>query len=126
MSIPPRKTHETAQHLTDNVLQSAEQAVESTRNFASESLGKAGDKVRELRRDIPPAMENLGAKAQEFAAKGKELAADASARVREQATQYVDATERYVHEKPVKSVLMGVAAGAALATAALLAARKRD
>ena len=32
----------------------------------------------------------------------------------------------YVHEKPVQSVLIGVAAGAAIATAALLASRKRD
>lgn len=126
MNTTPRKAADAAHNVTDDMLQSAEQAVASTKNFASDSLGKAGDKVRELRRDIPPAMDKLADKAQEFAAKGKELASDATARVRDQVTHYADATERYVHEKPVQSVLMGVAAGAALAAAALLAARKRD
>lgn len=126
MNTTTRKASDAAQQVTDDVLQSAESAVESTKNFASDSLGKAGEKVRELRRDIPPAVNKLTDKAQEFAAKGKELASDATARVRDQVTHYADATERYVHDKPVQSVMIGVAAGAALAAAALLATRKRD
>ena len=61
-----------------------------------------------------------------FVAQEHELAADATTRVRDQVSHYAKATEDYVHEKPVQSVLIGVAAGAAIATAALLASRKRD
>ena len=118
MNTTPQKATEAVSNTTDKVLKTAESAVESTRAFASDSIDKAGDKVRELRRD--------GSKAQEFAAKGKELAADATTRVRDQVSHYAKATEDYVHEKPVQSVLIGVAAGAAIATAALLASRKRD
>ena len=126
MNTSPRKAADAAHTLTDDILQSAGQAVESTKGFSSDVLGKAGEKVRELRRDVPPAMDKLADKAQAFAAKGKELASDATTRVRDQVTHCADATERYVHEKPVQSVLIGVAAGAALAAAALLATRKRD
>ena len=126
MNTTTQKATEAVSNTTDNVLKTAENAVESTRAFASDSLDKAGDKVRELRRDGSKAVDQLGTKAQEFAAKGKELAADATTRVRGQVSQYAKATEDYVHEKPVQSVLIGVAAGAAIATAALLASRKRD
>ena len=126
MQSTTQKASNAVQNATDGVLQSAGNAVDTTKNFATESLDKAGDKVRELRRDLPPAMDKLTDKALELANKGKELASDASNRVRDQAAHYAEATERYVQEKPVQSVLMGVAAGAALATAALLATRKRD
>ena len=104
MNTPHRQAADAARTRTDDILQSAGQAVESTKGFASDALDKA----------------------HEFAAKGKELASDATTRVREQVAHCADATERYVHEKPVQSVLIGVAAGAALAAAALLATRKRD
>lgn len=126
MNTTPQKATEAVSNTTDKVLKTAESAVESTRAFASDSIDKAGDKVRELRRDGSKAVDQLGTKAQEFAAKGKELAADATTRVRDQVSQYAKATEDYVHEKPVQSVLIGVAAGAAIAAAALLASRKRD
>ena len=126
MNTTPQKATEAVSNTTDRVLKTAESAVESTRAFASDSIDKAGDKVRELRRDGSKAVDQLGTKAQEFAAKGKELAADATTRVRDQVSQYAKATEDYVHEKPVQSVLIGVAAGAAIAAAALLASRKRD
>ena len=126
MNTTPQKATEAVSNTTDKVLKTAESAVESTRAFASDSIDKAGDKVRELRRDGSKAVDQLGTKAQEFAAKGKELAADATTRVRDQVSQYAKAPEDYVHEKPVQSVLIGVAAGAAIAAAALLASRKRD
>ena len=84
MNTTTQKAADAVSNATDNVLKTAESAVESTRAFASDSFDKAGDKVRELRRDGSHAMDQFGTKAQEFADKGKELAADATTRVRDQ------------------------------------------
>ena len=81
------------------------------------------DTVRELRREAGPALDRLASSAQSLASRSRELAAEARDRAREKAQDYVDATGRHVAEKPVQSLLLGVAAGALIG--ALLASRRR-
>ena len=81
------------------------------------------DTVRELRREAGPALDRLASSAQSLASRSRELAAEARDRAREKAQGYVDATGRHVSEKPVQSLLLGVAAGALIGT--LLASRRR-
>lgn len=120
---PLRDGADTARELSDDVLQSAEDAVESTRGFANHQLDRAHDKVRDLRGVVEPAIDRLAARAQDVASRGIHAASDASAKVQKQINHYAEATGKYVAEQPVKSVLIAAAAGAALA-ALLMSARR--
>jgi ElaB/YqjD/DUF883 family membrane-anchored ribosome-binding protein len=108
--------------LSDNVLQSAEEAVETTRDLAHDTLSRADRKARDLRRSLDPAIDELAHRAQDYARRGKGLAIDASAKARQAVSQYADATSRYVADQPVKAVLIAAAAGAIIA--ALLVSRR--
>ena len=120
------KPQTTARNLTDDALQSAQSAVESTRAYANDTLDRAGEKVRDLRREAEPAINRLTAKAQDYATKGYEFAADTSAQAKEKLQRYADVTGRYVADQPVKSVLIAAAAGAAIAAAILIATRNSN
>ena len=50
-----------ARELSADVLQSAEEAVENTRNFANHQLDRAHEKLRDLRGNVEPAIDRLAA-----------------------------------------------------------------
>ncbi|KAF1044760.1 hypothetical protein [Xylophilus sp.] len=112
-----------ARDLADDVLQSAQGAVESTRNLANDSLDRASEKVRDLRRDVSPTVDRIAETAQDWAQRGLDAWSDTRERARRQIDHYSDVTGRYVADQPVKSVLIAAAAGAAVAAAVLLATR---
>lgn len=116
MNTPTTKSLRTsaAASYADDALNTAESALDSTRQLASQVIGKAGDKVRDLR---------VGAK--DFASRGLSVATDATAAAQKQLSRYADVTGRYVSQQPVRSVLIAVAAGAAIA-ALVVAARRRN
>ncbi len=132
MPHTPSTTHslrdgaDAARELTADALQSAEQALESTRGFANQQLDRAQDKVRDLRGNVEPAIDRLAARAQEAATRGIHAASDASAKVQRQISHYAEATGKYVAEQPVKSVLIAAAAGAALAALVMAARRNHN
>ncbi len=104
----------TAASYADDAINSAEGALDSTRQLASQVMGRAGEKVRDLR---------YGAR--DLASRGVSAATDATALAQRQFSRYADVTGRYVSERPVKSALIAVAAGAAIA-ALVVAARRRN
>jgi len=115
MNTPTTKSlRTTSGSYADEALNTAEGALDSTRQLASQVIGKAGERVRDL---------SYGAK--DLASKGLSRATDATALAQRQLSRYADVTGRYVSEKPVKSVLIAVAAGAAIA-ALVVAARRRN
>jgi ElaB/YqjD/DUF883 family membrane-anchored ribosome-binding protein len=114
MNIPTNKSLRSSAPAYDDALNSAESALDSTRQLAAQALAKAGDKVRDLR---------YGAK--DFASRGMSVASDASAAAQKQLSRYADVTGRYVSQQPVRSMLIAVAAGAAIA-ALVVAARRRN
>ncbi len=103
---------ENVRSISDDVLQSAEEAVATTRDVADEKLDKAQDKIREWRGDVDPTIEELAAKVQEYTQRGLALAYDAKVKAQQTYEQYCDATGKYVAEKPAKSLLIAAAAGA--------------
>ena len=119
----------TTRKLSDDVLQSAEQAVESTRALANESLDQASSKVRELQSSLKPALDEMAERAQQALRRGL----DSATETRLQAQKFggtvrvidrvADATGKYVSEQPVKSVLIAAATGAALAALLIAATR---
>ena len=110
---------------TDDVLQSAQEAVQTTRAAADQSLDKAEERVRALRRQADPAIDDLATRAQDLAARSIDYCADTSARARRQIQHAADATGRYVAEQPGKSLVIAAATGAAVATLALWLSRRR-
>jgi ElaB/YqjD/DUF883 family membrane-anchored ribosome-binding protein len=89
-------------------------ALESTKQFASQALDKAGEKVRDLRYG-----------ATDLARKSASSVSDATAAAQRQLGEYAQATRRYVSEEPVKSALIAAAIGAAVAALVLAVRRSR-
>ena len=92
-------------NLTDDVLQSAQDAVQTTRAAADQSLDKAEVSVRALRRQADPAIDDLAARAQDLAARSIDYCAETSARARRQMQQAAEATSKNVAEQPGNPLL---------------------
>ncbi|KQP18492.1 hypothetical protein [Pseudorhodoferax sp. Leaf267] len=119
-----REASDASRQLSDKVMQSAHEAVETTRDYANHALNQADSKLRHVRGMVDPAIEEFASSAQRLARRGIDIAADTSARAQQSLNRYAAVTERYVADQPVKAVLIAAAAGAVIA-ALLLSARKR-
>jgi ElaB/YqjD/DUF883 family membrane-anchored ribosome-binding protein len=116
----------TAAELADELRHSASDAVESTRAYAQNAVNAAGEKVRDLRRDTEPAMEQLAARVQQAVQRGLESASRTSARAQHQFGQAADRTGQYIADQPVRAILLAALAGAAVTALLVLATRSQD
>lgn len=105
----------TARQTSDELLQTAEKAVDSTRSYANNALDKAENKVRDLRGSVDPVVDMLASKAQHLARQSLDLAAEAKERAQRSLTSASAATSRYVADQPLRSVLIAAAVGAGVA-----------
>lgn len=108
---------------SNELLQSADNAVGATRDYANQALDKAESKVRELRGDVDPLVDMLASKAQKLARQSLDMAAEAKDKAQQSLSRYASATTHYVAEQPLRSVLIAAAVGAAVA---LLVASSRQ
>ena len=113
--ITAANSTQNTRHAVDSLTTSAEHAIDSGRNYANSALDAADDKIHNLRNTVQPALEKLSRKAGEYAHQGMDMAAQAKDKARESLSQYSAATGRYVADKPVQSVLIAAAVGAAVA-----------
>ena len=104
-----------ARQAADDMLKSAGNAVDASREFANSALDKAESKVRELRGNVDPMVDMLASKAQKLARQSLDIAAEAKDRAQQSLTRAADATTRYVSEQPMRAVLIAAAVGAAVA-----------
>ena len=100
---------------SDDLLQTAGKAIDSTREHANDALDKAESKMREFRGNVDPMVDMLASKAQKLARQSLDLASEAKDRAEKSLKQAADATTRYVSEQPMRSVLMAAAVGALVA-----------
>lgn len=114
-----------ARHLSGQMFNGAEKALDDTRSLASEALHQAEEKVRSLRGSVDPVVDRLASQAQKLARQSLDMASDASERAQRSVSRYADATTRYVSNEPVKAVLIAAAVGAAVALL-VASARRRD
>lgn len=103
MNSNTRAVREAAAGYEDDARSRAGQALDATRELASQALGKAGEKVRDLRHGV------------------RDLAGRSASSMGE----YAQATGRYVSEQPVRSALIAAAVGAAVAALVLAIRRNR-
>lgn len=90
-------------------------ALDSTKQFASQAIEKAGETVRDLRHGV-----------KDLAGKGATSVGEATAAAQRQLGHYAQSTTRYVAEQPLKSALIAAAVGAAVAALVLAWRRNRD
>ena len=110
-----RDSMPTIRQASDDILQTADKAVSSTREYANNALDKAESKVRELRGSVDPMVDMLATKAQKLARHSLDLAAEAKDRAEQSLKRAAGVTTRYVSEQPVRSILIAAAVGAAVA-----------
>lgn len=103
------------QKASDDLINSADKAIESTREHANQALDRAESKVRELRGSVDPMVEMLASKAQKMARQSLDVASEAKERAEKSLKHAADVTTRYVSEQPMRSVLIAAAVGAAVA-----------
>ena len=104
----------------------AEEALRSTQRASNGALDHLQGRVHELGQTVPGALGHAVSHAEELARRGLEKARLASAEVRDQVSRGSERSVAYIRDEPVKSVLMAVAAGAALAVIAGWASRTRS
>lgn len=121
---PTEKFSDSAKQVADDVLESAQDAVKSTRKIANDTLDKAEEGVRSMRTHTDPVVADLAARAQDMAARSIDFCAESGAKARKQWQEASEATTKYVVEQPAKSMAMAAASGAALAALFLWMSRK--
>jgi ElaB/YqjD/DUF883 family membrane-anchored ribosome-binding protein len=118
-------TAKTPSQLADEVRQTANDAVETTRAYAQNAVNSMGEKVHDLRRDAAPNAEQLAARVQQAVQRGLDAASHTGTRAQRGFEHAADATSRYIADQPMRSVLLAAAAGAALTALIVMASRRR-
>ena len=113
--ITSATTQQNINQAANGLTQSADKAIDSTRNYANHALDVADEKIHTLSNGVKPALEKLTRKAEAYAHQGVDMAVNAKDKARESLSHYGAAATRYVADKPVQSVLMAAAVGAAVA-----------
>jgi len=116
----------TPSELADDLRQTANDAMDTTRTYAQNAVNAAGEKVRDMRREAEPTMEQLAARVQQAVQRGLDSASRTSARAQRQFEVAADRTGQYIADQPVRSILLAAAAGAAITALLVLATRSRD
>lgn len=119
-------TTKSAAQLADDARQTAHEAIDATRAYAQNAVNAAGEKVRDLRRDAEPTVEQLAARVQQAVQRGLDAASTTSARAQRRFEAAADVTGKYISDQPVRSVLVAAAAGAVITALIVLASRRRD
>ena len=123
--ITSASSTQSTRQAVDDLATSADHAIDSSRNYANHALDVADEKIHSFRNSVQPTLEKLSRRAGEYANQGMDMATQAKDKARESLSQYSAATTRYVSDKPVQSVLIAAAVGAAVALL-VSAARNRN
>ncbi len=115
--------HQNVDHLASQANHGADQAIAATQRTANDVIDKVHDKVDGLRESANGAFVRAASQMDEVARRGVERALQVSADARTQLNRASERTVVYIQDQPVKSVVIALAAGAALAT--LLGALRR-
>jgi ElaB/YqjD/DUF883 family membrane-anchored ribosome-binding protein len=117
---------ETADQVAAQLATKAHGAIDTTRRHANGALDSADASVDQMREAAPSAFSRAAAQMEALTRRGVDRARETSNQVRDQAHRASDRAVGYIQHEPVKSVLIAVAAGAAVAMLAGWFARSRS
>ena len=115
-----------APNLADQAADTANSAIRSTQDVANTAFDRLSDKVESVRERAAPAIDRLASQAEFAARRGMDAVRDTSAQLRESAMNASAATVGRIQDRPVQSMLIAAAAGAALMALLGLWGRARD
>ena len=104
-----------SRQVADNLAHSGGKSIDAARTQSNQLLDSAEDKLDSLHSKAAPALEKLSNKAQELAQRGMDMASNTKDQAKESLSHYSEVTTRYVAEKPIQSILIAAAVGAGLA-----------
>lgn len=120
------RASEAAENLADRAAVRAEDAIAATREATANTLDKLQAGVERLHEKSPSAISRAAAHVDDFTQRLGERARETTAHARERAHEAGDRAVAHVRDEPVRSVLMAVAAGAALAALVSYVATRRS
>ena len=101
--------------VADSLMNSADKAIDASRSYANHALDAADEKIHAFQNKVEPVLDRLASKAQALAQQSLDMAGQAKDKAKASMSQATVATSRYVSDKPVQSVLIAAAVGAAVA-----------
>jgi hypothetical protein len=116
--ITPSNTsalQQNTRQVADSLMNSADKAIDAGRSYASHALDAADEKMHAFQHQVEPVLDRLASKAQALAQQSMDMAEQAKEKAKESLSLATAATSRYVSDKPVQSVLIAAAVGAAVA-----------
>jgi len=97
-------------NLADQAANTADDAIKSTQRATNNAFESLAGGVQNLRQQAAPAINRVGAMAQQ----GVDSVRDTAQQMRERALHATDSTVSYIKEEPVKAMLIAAATGAGL------------
>lgn len=113
----------TADRLSGRAGYAFDDTLDATQRAARRSLERLSDGADEMRDQFAPRLQRWAGQASELARRSGEAMRHGSERLRDGALHASDRTVGYVRHEPVKSMLIAIAAGAALVALAGLLGR---
>lgn len=112
-------------HAARQAAATADGALAATRRAANGALDTLQDGVDQLRQDTPGALGRIAAQVDELTRRSIAQARQTSADLRDGVDRGTERTVGYIHDQPVKAMLIAAATGAALAALVGMLARSR-
>ena len=124
MSNPPYTSGDGASAMVDSAAGSAEHAIRGSQRMANQTLDKLAGQVESARSRAGPALDGFAQDAAHLAHRSADAVRLRADQLRERAIQARESTLGYIHEEPLKAVLIAAAAGAGLMLVASLLTRR--
>jgi ElaB/YqjD/DUF883 family membrane-anchored ribosome-binding protein len=102
-------------NLVDRVANSADHAVQATRQTTNHALDSVATRIDSLREQAAPALDRAAEQANALAARSREVLSNGTQHLRHRAIEATDNTAMYIRGEPFKAVAIAAAAGAVLA-----------
>ena len=125
-TIPSTSLGQSASASLDELAEKAGHAVDKAQHVAEQTVSKVKSEAKDLAGLTPSLIDLAAEKIKDLAARSATYAKDGSDVVKKKAKDAADATSDRIRQDPLKSVLIAVAAGAAVAALAGYVASKRS
>ena len=109
----------------DSAANAADHAIRSTQQATQGAFDRLADGVESTRASVGPALDGLATESAQMAQRGSDAVARTARHWRDQAQQVRQSTRGYIEHQPLQSVLIAMAAGAALVVLGSLIGRAR-
>lgn len=120
------KPFEPSNNFSDETVQSADQAKQSTASLANDGIGSLSDTLKDIREQATPMLNRTTEQASELVQRGVDSVLDTSHQLKEKALRASHNSVNYIKDEPVKSMLIAAATGAALMALVSLVSRSRE